>query len=102
MRFFLVGWFYRDEEKVAWRTMRVSMATKHDSGSVEVQGGQMRVIRISRNEGGQWKGSSGTSCRDHPSNYRRQRGAYRRREMLERTREGFQGMRVGWEVATKV
>lgn len=45
----LLSWVvYRDEEKVAWRTMRVSMATKHDSGSVEVQGGQMRVIRISR------------------------------------------------------
>lgn len=39
---------YRGKEKVAWRTMRVLMETKHDSESVEVQGGQMRVIRISR------------------------------------------------------
>lgn len=39
---------YRDKEKVAWRTMRVLMETKHDSGSAEVQGGQVRVLRISR------------------------------------------------------
>jgi len=45
----LLSWVvYRGKEKVAWRTLRVLMETKHDSESVEVQGGQMRVIRISR------------------------------------------------------
>ena len=45
----LLSWVvYRGKEKVAWRTMRVLMETKHDSESAEVEGGQMRVIRISR------------------------------------------------------
>lgn len=37
---------YRDKEKVAWGTMRVFMETKYYSGSVEVQGGQVRVLRV--------------------------------------------------------
>ena len=37
---------YRDKEKVAWRMMRVLIETKYNSGSVEVQGGQVRVLRV--------------------------------------------------------
>ena len=39
---------YRDKEKVAWGTIRVLMKTNWNSGSVEVQGGQVRVLRVSR------------------------------------------------------
>ena len=37
---------------VAWGMMRVSVGTKHDSGSVEVQEGQARVIRVIRDFAG--------------------------------------------------
>ena len=39
---------YRDKEKVAWGTIRVLMETNCNNGSAEVQGGQVRVLRISR------------------------------------------------------
>lgn len=39
---------YRDKEKVAWGTIRVLMETNWNSGSVEVQGGRVRVLRVSR------------------------------------------------------
>ena len=39
---------YRNKEKVSWGTMRVLIGTKCASGSVEVQGGQVRVIRVSK------------------------------------------------------
>lgn len=35
---------YRGKEKVARRMMRVLIETKYDSGSVEVQGSQVRVL----------------------------------------------------------
>ena len=45
----LLSWaVYRDKEEVSWRTTRVLMETKHDSGTADVQGGQVRVLRISR------------------------------------------------------
>ena len=53
---------YRDKEKVAWRMMRVLIETKYNSGSVEVQGSQVRVIRISRD----FCGDSGRSHVRHP------------------------------------
>ena len=40
---------YRDKEKVAWGTIRVLMETNcFNNGTAEVQGGQVRVLRISR------------------------------------------------------
>ena len=39
---------YRNKEKVSWGTMRALIGTKCASGSVEVQGGQVRVIRVSK------------------------------------------------------
>ena len=39
---------YRDKEKVAWGTIRVLMETNWNSGSVKVQGGRVRVLRVSR------------------------------------------------------
>ena len=47
---------YRDKETVAWGTMRVFMETKYYSGSVEVQGGQVRVLRVRKDFRGTMEG----------------------------------------------
>ena len=48
--------FHRDKEKVAWGTMRVFMETKYYSGSVEVQRGQVRVLRVRKDFRGTGEG----------------------------------------------
>ena len=47
---------YRDKEKVAWGTIRVLMKTNWNSGSVEVQGGQVRVLRVRKDFRGTMEG----------------------------------------------
>lgn len=44
MRVFLGQGGYRDKERLLRRMMRVLIETKYDSGSVEVQGSQVRVL----------------------------------------------------------
>lgn len=47
---------YRNKEKVAWGTMRVFMETMYYSGSAEVQGGKVRVLRVRKNFRGTMEG----------------------------------------------